>query len=98
MALKIYWTKRAEKSFENIIDFLLEKWNEKVAENFTKKVFDFLNILSEFPEIGSIENSEKEIRGFNIIKQVILFYRIKENKIILLKFFNNRQHPEKKGF
>ncbi len=98
MALKIYWTKRAEKSFENIIDFLLEEWNEKVAENFTKKVFDFLNILSKFPEIGSIENGEKEIRGFNIIKQVILFYRIKENKIILLKFFNNRQHPEKKGF
>ncbi len=87
MALKIYWTKRAEKSFENIIDFLLEEWNEKVAENFTKKVFDFLNILSEFPEIGTIENSEKEIRGFNIIKQVILFYRVKENKIILLKFF-----------
>ena len=98
MALKIYWTKRAEKSFENIIDFLLEEWNEKVAENFTKKVFDFLNILSEFLEIGSIENSEKEIRGFNIIKQVILFYRVKENKIILLKFFNNRQNPKKKEF
>jgi len=48
MALKITWSKRAEKNFEKIQEYLLAEWGEKVAIAFTKKVFDFLDILSEF--------------------------------------------------
>ena len=98
MALKIYWTKRAEKKFDQILDYLLEEWGESVTKAFTRKVYEFLDILAEFPEIGTIENKEKEIRGFTIIKQVNLFYRISGDKIILLNFFDNRQHPQKKKF
>ena len=98
MALKIYWTKRADKKFDQILDYLLEEWGESVAKAFTRKVYDFLDILSEFPEIGTIENKEKGIRGFTIIRQVNLFYRISGNKVILLNFFDNRQHPRKKRF
>jgi len=96
MALKIYWTKSAKKKFDQILEYLLEEWGENLAKAFTRKVYDFLDILSEFPEIGTIENKEKEIRGFTIIKQVNLFYRISGDKIILLSFFDNRQHPRKK--
>ena len=98
MALKIYWTKRADKKFDQIIDYLIEEWGESVAKAFTRKVYDFLDILSEFPEIGTIENKEKGIRGFTIIRQVNLFYRISGDKVILLNFFDNRQHPRKKRF
>ncbi len=72
MALKIYWTKRADKKFDQILDYLHSEWGEGIAKAFTKKVYDFLEILSEFPEIGTIENKEKGIRGFTIIKQVNL--------------------------
>jgi hypothetical protein len=63
-----------------------------------KKVYDFLDILIEFPEIGSIEHAEKNIRGFVIVKQLTLFYKITEDKIILLNFFDNRQSPERKKY
>jgi len=98
MALEIYWTKRADKKFDRILEYLQIEWGENVAKAFTKKVYEFLDILSEFPEIGTIENKEKGIRGFTIIKQVNLFYRISGDKIILLNFFDNRQHPEKRKF
>ena len=98
MALKIYWSKRAVKKFDQILDYLLEEWGESVTKAFTRKVYEFLEILVEFPEIGTIENKEKGIRGFTIIKQVNLFYRISGDKIILLNFFDNRQQPEKKKF
>ncbi len=98
MALEIYWTKRADKKFDRILEYLQIEWGENVARAFTKKVYEFLDILSEFPEIGTIENKEKGIRGFTIIKQVNLFYRISGDKIILLNFFDNRQHPEKRKF
>jgi plasmid stabilization system protein ParE len=98
MALEIFWSKRAEKNFDNILEFLLEQWGEKVASAFVKKVYNFLEILAEFPEIGTVENKEKSIRGFTIVKQVHLFYRIKGDQIILLSFFDSRRHPEKKRF
>jgi plasmid stabilization system protein ParE len=98
MALTIFWTKRADKKFDQILDYLLEEWGESVAKSFIRKVYDFLDILSEFPEIGTIENKEKGIRGFAIVNQVSLFYRISGDKIILLNFFDNRQNPRKRRY
>ena len=80
MALEIYWSKRADKNFDKIIDYLLNEWGENVSRAFVKKVYDFLDILAEFPEIGTIENKEKGIRGFTIVKQVNVFYRISRKK------------------
>jgi plasmid stabilization system protein ParE len=96
MALKIVWSKRASEKFDQIITHLIQEWGEKSAKQFIGKVFDFLEILSEFPEIGSVENKEKNIRGFTIVKQVNVFYRVKNDTIILILFFDNRQHHGKK--
>ena len=96
MALEIVWSKRASLKFDQINTYLIEEWGEQSAKQFIGKVFTFLEILSEFPEIGSIENKEKRIRGFTVFKQVNVFYRIKNDKIILLVFFDNRQNPKKK--
>jgi plasmid stabilization system protein ParE len=61
MALTIRWIKRAEKKFDRIIEYLLIEWNEQVTETFVKKVYDFIDTLTDFPEIGTIENKEKAI-------------------------------------
>ncbi len=98
MALDLKWTKRADKKFDKIIEYLISEWNENVAKNFILKVYNFLDILSQFPEIGSLENKERAIRGFVIAKQVTIFYRIKGNTIIILNFFDNRRNPIKKRF
>lgn len=95
MALTIYWSKRADKKFDEILDYLMREWGENVTKAFVRKVYDFLEILVELPEIGSIENRERNIRGFVIVKQVTIFYKIKSDKIILLNFFNNRQNPKR---
>ncbi len=98
MALKIVWSKKADKKFDKILDYLQLKWSKKATSNFVKKVYNFLDILSEFPEIGTIENREKEIRGFTIVKQINIFYQVRENKIVLLDFYDNRQNPNQKQF
>lgn len=96
MALKIVWSKKASIKFDQIISYLIDEWGEKSAKQFIGRVFDFLEILSEFPEIGSVENKEKNIRGFTIVKQVNIYYRIKDDTIVLILFFDNRQNPKKK--
>ena len=64
MALKIYWTKRADKKFDQILDYLLVEWGETVAKAFTRKVYDFLDILSEFPEIRNNRKQRKRNTWF----------------------------------
>jgi plasmid stabilization system protein ParE len=98
MALEILWSKRASNKFDKILEYLLEEWGERITGNFVKKVYNFLEILSEYPEIGTIENEEKGIRGFTVVKEIDLFYKVTKNRIILLNFFDNRQNPEKKRF
>jgi plasmid stabilization system protein ParE len=96
MALKIFWTNKASNNFENILEYLEVEWGNQVTKRFIKDVYDFLELLVEFPEIGSIENKEKGIRGFTLIKQINIFYRITADKIIILCLFGNRQNPSKK--
>ena len=98
MALEIHWSKRADKKFDKILEYLLVEWGERITGTFVKKVYDFLDILSEFPEIGTIENKEKGIRGFTIVKQINIFYKVSGYTIIILDFFDNRQDLEKKRF
>lgn len=96
MALKIFWTKRASKNFDIILDYLEVEWGDQVCRRFIKDVYDFMELLAEFPEIGSIENKEKNIRGFTLIKQVNVFYRINNDQLIILGLCDNRQNPTKK--
>ncbi len=98
MALNIKWSKRADKKFDKILEYLMHEWGQSVTQNFVSTVYDFLDILTDFPEIGTIENIEKGIRGFTIVKQINIFYKVSGGTIILLDFFDNRQHPKKKRF
>ncbi len=98
MALTLYWSTRADKKFDEIIEYVLQEWGETVTKAFVKKVYDFLDILIEFPEIGSIEHVERNIRGFVIVKQLTVFYKIENDKIVLLNFFDNRQNPKRKKY
>lgn len=98
MALEVLWSKRADKKFDRILEYLLLELGERITKSFVNKVYEFLDILAEFPEIGTLENKEKGIRGFTIVEQINIFYKIDDSKIILLNFFDNRQNPKKKRF
>ena len=98
MALNVFWSKHADKSFDSIITWLQSNWGDHSVSLFVKKVYDFLEIISEFPEIGSLENTDLNIRGFVIVKQITIFYQVRNEKIIILNFYDNRQRPKRKRF
>jgi plasmid stabilization system protein ParE len=98
MAKTIVWSRGASNSFDKIIKYLQNEWGDNVTANFVNRTYQIIDFLAEHPEMGAIENEEKLIRGFLITKHNTLFYRIDEKHIVLLKFFDNRQHPDKKLF
>ncbi len=96
MAVKIRWTKRAQKSFEKIFEYLHAEWNLTVAIKFVKKSNAFIETLKDHPRIGKQEKALKDLRSFVLSRQTTVFYRIKnKNTIIILKFFDTRQNPDK---
>ena len=86
------------KKLDKIIEYLLTEWDEQVTATFVKKVYNFIDTLSDFPNLGTIENKEKAIRAFTIVKQINIFYHVEKKQILILNFFDNRQSPKKKRF
>lgn len=96
MALEIYWTRRADVKFEKIINYLLEVWGEKATTDFVGKSYAVFETLSQYPEAGSLQNEQRNIRGFVIVKQVTVFYKIQDDTLVLLNFFSNYKNPKKR--
>lgn len=94
--MKVFLTKRATNRFSSIKEYIAEEWGELVANAFEQKTIDFLDLLENFPQLGSIEVPTKQIRGFQLTKQTRVFYRIRDERIIILTFFDVRQHPSKR--
>jgi plasmid stabilization system protein ParE len=97
MAVKIKWTKRAQISFDTIVEYLEKEWSINSAIKFVRLTNNFLEILKIQPKIGRPEIAKDDLRGFVLSRYTTVFYRIKSKKlIIILKFFDTRQHPLKK--
>jgi len=96
MAKKIVWTKRANGKFNKIIEYLESEWGSSVTLTFVTRTYDIIELISEQSELGTVENSEKNIRGFLLTKHNRLFYRVTEKEIILLNFFDTRSRPKRK--
>lgn len=92
--MQIYLTPRTERNFDSIIKYIRQKWGERTAKEFIKKADQIFILLQDYPMMGQVEN--KDIRGFQLSKHTRILYRIRDNKIIILSFFDVRQDPRKK--
>lgn len=95
--MKILVSKRANQDFLRILKYLEYNWGLGSLEKFKSTTNDFLDILESFPEIGAMELSEKDIRGFQLTRQTRVFYTIKSTHILILAFFDVRQNPKNKN-
>lgn len=95
MAKRIVWNKRALEKFDEIVDYFEKNFSQKVAFGFVKKVFDRLDILSKYPEIGRKSKKKKNIRFHRIDKHIDLYYRIDGKNLIVVYIFDTRQNPDK---
>jgi len=96
--MKVVVTKTALKNFQKIVDYLVDEWGETVGIQFEKRTNSFLNLLIDFPEMGSEVRSEKKIRAFQLTKQTRIYYRIKVDRILILSIFDVRQDPNKLNY
>nr|WP_294784738.1 type II toxin-antitoxin system RelE/ParE family toxin [uncultured Flavobacterium sp.] len=70
------------------------EWSEKVALNFIEKVNTTITLLQN-DNVLFIKTNYKSVYKIVITKHISLFYRIENNNLELLRFWNNFQNLEK---
>lgn len=97
MALEIVWTPEADKEFERIIDYLLNKWSEKDVSQFvttTDKIIDYISI---YPKMFRKTN-KRNVHEALITEHNLMVYRVMKSRIDIITFYDTRQDPKKKKF
>ena len=95
---KVHWNKLAKLEYFENIDYLLQNWHEKEAQDFIDEVFEIEYILiqgnADFQDTDRVDIKRCVLR-----RQIILFYKIiDKNNIEFLRFWNAFQNINKLQF
>jgi plasmid stabilization system protein ParE len=90
----VSWSPESKETFGNTILYLEENWSRKEAVHFINRVYQVVDLISRHPRMF-IYLPKYNAHRCVVVKQVSLFYRLKENQIELLTFWDNRMDPEK---
>ena len=96
MVRKIRLTKKADKRFDEILEYLDQEFGKSTATKFIERTYSFFDLIAEHPQIGRIEDKIKGIYGFVLEKPVTDFYRFTNKEVVILNFFDNRTNPKRK--
>jgi hypothetical protein len=94
MEYAIVWSPNTRDTYYQILEYLNANWTLNEVTAFILRTEEVLNFISVNP-VQYIRSAKAKIHKCVVVKQVSLFYRIKENNIELLLFWDNRQDPAK---
>ena len=91
--MNVIWSPQAKKDFWNNIDYLESEWSEKTVLNFIEKVNTTIDLLKN-DNVLFVKTNYKNVYKVVITKHISLYYRIENNRIDSLRFWNNFQDLE----
>ncbi|MDD2797066.1 MAG: type II toxin-antitoxin system RelE/ParE family toxin [Bacteroidales bacterium] len=94
----IVWSILASSDFNQILDYLFQKWNSQIAIHFIDLVDNQLQTIAHRPKLYPEINKKKKVRKCVVTKHNTLYYRETSNKIEVVRLFDNRQNPKKLSF
>lgn len=95
MASRVSFTIESSEQIDNIFDYLLNNWSEKITSEFIKKINSKVSFIKEFPHLYPFTEFRKNVRRCIVTKQVALYYKITGDEILVISVFDTRQSPEK---
>ena len=100
MERELIWQPVALEEYYLIIEFLFQKWNIAVADQFEQTVKLRSESLRLHPEAGLVISDERSVRRIVIHKRTILYYQYDPSKEIIeiVSVFDTRQDPDTQNF
>jgi hypothetical protein len=86
----ISWSETAKIDYWNNIEYLEREWTLTEVYNFMDKVDELLDLLTK-ENLTFKPTDYKNTFQVPVVKQINLYYRIENNTIELLRFWNNYQ-------
>ena len=93
--MKVFLSEQAEIKLLQLNDYLIERWNIKVRDNFILILSEKINQIAIYPE-SCIES--KEFGGIFkcvVTKQTTFYYWFHTDGIEIITLFDSRQNPKK---
>lgn len=91
--MEIWFSDDAFEDLDVIEIFLLYRWNDKVLEDFNKKLRACLNTIMEGNVVFQ-KYEDTDYHKFLITKHNTLIYKIEDNILKIYRIINNFQNPE----
>lgn len=94
--MTVYLSSQAEIKLLKLNQYLLQKWNVKVRNEFIEKLTNKITQISLQPESCSQSIDFKGLYKCVVTKQTTFYYRIlfDKNEIEIITIFDTRQNPE----
>ena len=93
--MKVIWTRKADKSFNGIVDYLLDIWNVEITTSFIDTVDHTIELIVKNPEMFKVSKYDNISREAFITKHTTMFYRVLNNVIEIEYFWGNFDDPKK---
>jgi len=92
--MKIIWTEKALTSFEEIINYLINKFGSNTTLKFYEETMSIIESIDKNNDIGKrIDNSI--YRQFIIAKKTSMIYSIRVDEVYLHYFWDNRGNSKR---
>lgn len=88
--MAIHWSEPAKFDYWNNIEYLEREWTLKEVYDFMDKTDELIDLL-EKGNVTFKPTDYKNIYQVPVVKQIILYYNVINDKIELLRFWNNYQ-------
>ena len=98
MAYQIIVKKRFTNKVQKVLTYLEGEWSHKVAVEFLVKIDRRIDLLTKQPYVGAPSTKVKDIRGLLITRHNRIYYKIKDDKVVILNMYDTRINPKKNPY
>ena len=95
MVKTVKWNNLATSSLSQIAEYLESEASYETAVRFVNLVYDKIDIVKKYPEMGRPAPDTKTIRFVKIDKNRRMYYRKHGTTLHSVWFFDTRQDPAK---
>ena len=93
MSFEIKFTPEAEETYDAVVAQLRQRWGDRFVINFETRVIKSLHTIIKTPYLYPVADGHTEVRKCVLHKNCSLLYKIYDNTILVVCFWDNRQEP-----
>ena len=98
MEKKVIVSKRFQTDASRIYEYLIQNFSVKDGLSFLDKIEERVELITKYPTIGRLSQKKVKVRSISLTPYNLLFYRITNNNIEILRLFDTRRNPKNRPY